>query len=196
MKKRAADYDSVIVGGDLAKGGSERFMGEFLSAAGSGGSEVLFVHGNWDPPDAVVPDGTVALHGKTMMLGKYSVGGLGGSGPTPFNAPFEMTDSEARAILGRMGHVDILVSHSPPLRTKCDRATSGHIGSLPVREYVEREGPGIVLSGHVHEGRSVDRLGRSTVVNPGALLAGNYAELRLDGVISVELKTDTGGGWA
>jgi len=195
VRKRAADYDSIIVGGDLAKGGSERFIEEFLSAAGSGRGKVLFVHGNWDPPSAVIPDGTLALHGRTRMLGKYSIGGLGGSGHTPFNAPFEMTDDEARAVLGRMGHVDILVSHSPPLKTKCDRAGSGHIGSLPVREYVEREGPSMVLSGHVHEGRSVDHIGGSTIVNPGALLAGNYAELSLDGIISVELKTDAGGGW-
>jgi len=129
------------------------------------------------------------------MLGKYSIGGLGGSGPTPFNGPFEMSDDDARAELAKLGHVDILVSHSPPLRTKCDCARSGHIGSLPVREYVEREGPSIVLSGHVHEGRSVDHLGGSTIVNPGPLMAGNYAELLLDGIISVELKTDGSGEW-
>jgi Icc-related predicted phosphoesterase len=151
------------------------------------------VHGNWDPPDTEIPQGTVALHGTTWMLGKYSMGGLGGSGPTPFNGPFETSDEEARSTLGRLGHVDILVSHSPPQMTKCDRAKSGHIGSLPVREYVQREGPSVVLSGHVHEGRSIDRLGDTTVVNPGPLMDGHYAELRLDGVISVELKTESGG---
>jgi len=195
VREKASGYDSVIVGGDLAKGGTERFIGEFLSAAAPGPGKVLFVHGNWDPPDAVVPDGAVALHGRTQTLGKYLVGGLGGSGHTPFNAPFEMDDGEARAVLAKMGRVDILVSHSPPLKTRCDRASSGHIGSLPVREYVERERPSIVLSGHVHEGRSVDHLGGCTIVNPGALLAGNYAELRLDGIVSVELKTDGGRGW-
>jgi len=191
----AGDYDCVVVGGDLAKGGTKDFVGRFLAEAGSGGGQVYFVHGNWDPPDSAVPEGTVTLHGKTQMLGKYSIGGLGGSGPTPFKGPFEMGDDDARATLDRIGHVDILVSHSPPLRTKCDRAHSGHIGSLPVREYVEREHPSVVLSGHVHEGRAVDHLGGSTIVNPGALMAGNYAELLLDGIISVELKTDEGRGW-
>jgi hypothetical protein len=156
---------------------------------------VFFVHGNWDAPDTALPDGAVPLHGRTGMLGKYSIGGLGGSAPTPFNAPFEMGDDAARDVLGRLGHVDILVSHSPPLRTKCDLARSGHIGSLPVREYVQREKPSIVLSGHVHEGRAVDRLGQTTVVNPGPLMEGDYAELRLDGIISVELKSDNGGEW-
>ncbi|HME19226.1 MAG TPA: metallophosphoesterase [Nitrososphaerales archaeon] len=194
VKKKAADYDSIIVGGDLAKGGTKDFAAGFLRGAASGGAKVIFVHGNWDPADMTIPDGTIPLHSRTQMLGKFSVGGLGGSGPTPFKGPFEMGDDEARDVLARIGHVDILVSHSPPLMTKCDRAHSGHIGSLPVREYVQREGPSLVLSGHVHEGRAVDRLGASTVVNPGPLMEGKYAELLLDGIVSVELKSDPGIG--
>jgi len=193
VRRTAPRYDAVIVGGDLAKGGTEGFVKEFLEGAGAGGMKVFFVHGNWDPPDVEVPGGIISLHGRTRMIGKYSIGGLGGSGPTPGRGPFEMDDAGARSVLDKLGHVDVLVSHSPPLRTKCDRAKTGHIGSLPVREYVEREVPAIVLSGHVHEGRAVAHLGGSTIVNPGALLAGNFAEVILDGIISVELKAD--GGW-
>jgi Icc-related predicted phosphoesterase len=195
VRKKSPEYDSIIIGGDLAKGGTKDFAAEFLEGAASGGGTVFFVHGNWDAEDTEIPEGTVALHGRTQMLGKFSIGGLGGSGPTPFNGPFEINDYKAREALAKIGHVDILVSHSPPLKTKCDRAHSGHIGSLPVREYVQREAPRLVLSGHVHEGRAVDRLGESTVVNPGPLMAGNYAELLLDGIVSVELRSDPGSGW-
>ncbi len=190
VKREGRRYDSVIVGGDLSRGHPKEFAGEFLAGAASAGRRVFFVHGNWDDPKMAIPDGVVALHGKTDMLGKFSIGGIGGSNPTPFNGPFEMSDDEARSVLDGIGHVDILVAHSPPAGTKCDRATAGHIGSVPVREYVERERPALVLSGHVHEARSIDEVGRTTVVNPGALKDGNYAVVNLDGVVSVELKAE------
>jgi Icc-related predicted phosphoesterase len=103
-----------------------------------------------------------------------------------------MKDEEARLVLKRLGRVDILVSHCPPVRTKCDRApVVGHVGSVPVREYVEREKPALVLSGHVHQSRAVDNIGGTTVVNAGPLMEGKFAEVHLDGVVSVELKAES-----
>jgi hypothetical protein len=61
---------------------------------------------------------------------------------------------------------------------------------VPVRNYVETRTPMLVLSGHVHESRGVDNIGGTTVVNPGPLMEGNYAEVTLKGVLSVELKAE------
>jgi uncharacterized protein len=197
VARKGRGFDAIIVGGDLARGaspGSQSFVGKFLEAALSSTAPVYYVPGNWDSMATPVPDGVVPLHGAKVKLGGYTVGGLGGSNPTPFNTPFELGDPEAKALLDGVGRVDVLVSHSPPARTKCDRASVGHIGSVPVREYVERERPMLVLSGHVHESRAVDNVGGVTVVNPGPMLDGNYAEVRLDGVVSVELKAETLGG--
>jgi Icc-related predicted phosphoesterase len=118
-----------------------------------------------------------------------TIGGLGGSNVTGMNTTFELQDSEARSILSSLGRVDILVSHCPPAKTKCDMAGGRHIGSLPVREYIEREDPAVVLSGHAHESRAIDRLGGTTVVNPGPLMEGKYAVLNLGAIVSVELKS-------
>lgn len=188
--RRGGDYDAIVVGGDLARGGSQDFVGEFLGVVASTGRTAFFVPGNADSPQAQVPARVLPLHGRTGTLGKYTIGGLGGSIQTPFHTVFELADGDATSILSRLGRLDILVSHCPPLNTKCDRAGGVHIGSAPVREYVTRERPSLVLSGHAHDSRGIDKLGDTTVVNPGPLMQGNYAEVSLDGPISVELKSD------
>ena len=36
-----------------------------------------------------------------------------------------------------------------------------------------------VITGHVHEGKGVEKIGNTTVINPGALMEGNYAWLEV-----------------
>ncbi len=194
IKRKGKDYQALLIGGDLAKGGAQDFIGRFLSAALSTGRPVYFVQGNADKPSASVPEAVISLHGKTAKLGNYTVGGLGGSSATPFGTPFELTDEAARGLLDSLGHVDIPLSHCPPYKTKCDWAGGRHVGSVPVREYVEREEPDLVLSGHAHESPAIDKIGATTLVNAGPLMDGRFAEVGLDRVISVELKAESIGG--
>ncbi len=191
VARRGSGYDAMIIGVDLARRRAQHYVVRFLAAAISTGSVVFFVHGNADAIERPVPEGVIALHGRTAKLGRYGIGGLGGSSPTPSKTPFDPKDDDARAILERLGHVDILVSHCPPVNTRCDKIPSGHVGSLPVREYVEREKPVLVLSGHAHESRAIDKLGESTLVNAGPVMDGNFAEVQIDGIVSVELKAES-----
>ncbi|MDV3278596.1 MAG: metallophosphoesterase family protein [Nitrososphaerales archaeon] len=188
--RKGKDYDAIIVGGDIARSGGQDFVSEFLDAVASTGKTAFFVPGNADSSQTKVPTGVVPLHGRTATVGKHTIGGLGGSNPTPFHTIFELEDADATSILSRLGRLDILVSHCPPVNTKCDRAGGAHIGSAPVREYIIRERPYLVLSGHAHDSRGIDKVGDTTIVNPGPLMRGNYAEVRLDGLISVELKSE------
>ncbi|NOT35054.1 MAG: metallophosphoesterase [Candidatus Eisenbacteria bacterium] len=79
-------------------------------------------------------------------------------------APFEPSATSGRLIL---------VTHSPPHGTACDRiATREHVGSRAVRSFVSRHPVPLVLSGHIHESPRVsgawwDRIDRTVVVNPG-----------------------------
>ena len=74
----------------------------------------------------------------------------------------------------------ILVSHTPPLDTSCDRLRDGrHVGSSAVREFIMEHQPDICLCGHIHESRSEDKLGKTVIVNPGRLDDGGYAILTL-----------------
>lgn len=67
----------------------------------------------------------------------------------------------------------IAVIHGPPHQTRCDVLYNGqHIGSEAVRRWIERRQPLLTLHGHIHEspklsGAFCDRIGTTTVVNPG-----------------------------
>ena len=67
----------------------------------------------------------------------------------------------------------IAVIHCPPYGTRCDILFNGeHIGSRALRSWIELRQPLLALHGHIHEsprqsGAFADRVGRTTVVNPG-----------------------------
>jgi Icc-related predicted phosphoesterase len=67
----------------------------------------------------------------------------------------------------------VAVIHTPPFNTACDVLFDGrHIGSKAVRSWIEKTRPRLTLHGHIHEspklsGTFFDRIGPTTVVNPG-----------------------------
>lgn len=72
----------------------------------------------------------------------------------------------------------IVISHNPPKDTKVDMISSGiHVGSALYRNFLETYQPLLSVSGHVHESVGIDTIGRTTVINPGALMEGCYAVL-------------------
>jgi Icc-related predicted phosphoesterase len=56
-----------------------------------------------------------------------------------------------------------------------------HVGSESVRAFIETVQPLLCFTGHIHEGRGMDSIGRTKVVNPGPLWTGNYAYARVSG---------------
>ena len=60
---------------------------------------------------------------------------------------------------------------------------TGPVGSKSVRAAIERYQPLVSLHGHVHESRAVNKIGRTTAINPGS----EYGDGNLRGVL-VNLK--------
>ena len=72
----------------------------------------------------------------------------------------------------------IAIMHNPPKDTACDTVTGGaHVGSPLLRKFIEDYKPLAVVTGHIHESVGVDKIGDTTVVNPGSLAEGCYAWL-------------------
>ncbi len=96
--------------------------------------------------------------------------GLGYGVPvTPFGAwSCDLSEKDAAAMLATCEAADILITHSPP-KGVADRTSGGHsVGSVAVRDAIERIGPQLALCGHIHDSWGQEGLiGRTRVVNLG-----------------------------
>ncbi|MDG6918279.1 MAG: metallophosphoesterase family protein [Nitrososphaerota archaeon] len=174
------DHSLVIIGGDVGDIGS---MDSILEFAKSSPRPVIIVPGNHDIPMSSLWSGGSVLHIAARKVGRYLIGGLGGSLPVQ-GAAMEFDETEYMQMAKSLGPVDILVTHQPPFGTKCSLAYDGtsetgltDIGSITIRKYIEDTKPRLVLCGHVHESPAVDAIGDTVVVNPGSFLSGSYAEV-------------------
>lgn len=143
------------------------------------------------------------LHVQAVPLfpGVYAIG-VGGSTPTPFGTPSEFSEEQlaiwleealAQAVQANAGQMPclVLVSHTPPRDSACDKLSSGaSAGSVAVRSFIEKYQPALCLCGHIHESVAEERIGKTQVINPGDLQGGGYVLVRKqNGSVTGELKT-------
>jgi len=178
--------DHIIVTGDITNYGSSQDAATVLNSLLAINSSILGVAGNLDQPDVAryLEDLGISLHGRGIMVADLGIMGLGGSNYTPFNTPYEFSEQELGAFLAAgFSQIDparnfILVSHTPPVKTKTDRLLNGrHVGSMAVRKFIEEKQPLLCVTGHIHESRGQDHIGRTLVLNPGMMKEGGYIEV-------------------
>ena len=176
--------DIIIVTGDITNYGTSSDAAGVLNGLRDINSSILAVAGNLDQRDVAryLEDVGISLHGRGRMLAEgLGIIGLGGSNYTPFRTPNEFSEKELADFLAA-GFVQvegaddfILVSHPPPHGTKTDMLADGrHVGSKAVRRFIEARQPRLCLTGHIHESRGTDTIGRTLILNPGMLQHGGY----------------------
>ena len=188
--------DLVLIAGDITHFSGAETARKVLEPLLNAGIPVLVVHGNCDGRDVpeLLDELGIGLHDKRVEVNGVGFIGIGGSNITPFNTVWELTEEEIGGILERNYRPgDVILSHVPPRNTRADRINSGlHVGSKALREFIEMNRPPLVVTGHIHEARSVDRVGETVIVNPGPLFRGYYAIIELDdkarNVENVELR--------
>jgi Icc-related predicted phosphoesterase len=126
---------------------------------------------------------------------------LGYSNPTPWDSPREVDEQKLQEMIERMcSDVKDMQNcvfnlHCPPVDTLLDQAPaldstlriikkSGQIqykstGSAAVRTAIEKYQPLVGLTGHIHESRGVEMIGKTGCFNPGS----EYTEGILRGVL-------------
>jgi len=183
IKALPRNFDAVIAAGDFTYRRSVEAAVEALEALAEI-APVYFVPGNTDPPELARYENAAVkpVHGRVLPLGPYTVGGAGGSLPTPFNDLFRVTEEELGRLLSSLAPTPhILVVHNPP-RGILDKVGGVRpVGSVAVRRYIEEKQPLLSVHGHIHEDRGIDMLGGTIIVNPGPLKDGFYAEALLNG---------------
>ena len=185
-----ADADVAVLTGDITNFGDPPDAFRVVDAVRAHCPQVLAVTGNLDMAwviDAFREAG-ISLHGEGRRFGNLGVFGCGGSNITPMDTPTELEEDEIAAVLAR-GHAAVadaprrlMICHKPPFDTRLDRLMNGMpVGSPEVRRFIEAHRPDVAVVGHIHEGRGVERVGDTLVLNAGALRDGGYVVVDDDG---------------
>ncbi|MDR2603775.1 MAG: metallophosphoesterase family protein [Desulfovibrio sp.] len=196
--------EGIIISGDITPAGGVPEALRVLEPAARSAARLFAQIGNMDKAEITetLKDRGWNLHAEAVRIfsGVHALG-LGACPLTPFHTPSEYPEERlagwleeaaaaaeaAFAAERASGPEDaalperpawVLVSHTPPYGTACDRLkTGGHAGSRAVRDFIEKYRPDVCLCGHIHEARGEDRLGSTQIVNPGPLSSGSYALL-------------------
>ncbi|MEB3825527.1 MAG: metallophosphoesterase family protein [Desulfurococcales archaeon] len=158
------EYDIIAVTGDLECIKEAHIIYE-------SGRKVFFVPGNMDSPHIVRTMNQLGLSvdGLLSSFNGLTIGGIGGLSVIDSMKRLEESIRESHK------DIDVLLSHHPP-RGVADLTIFGiHVGSTPLREFIEKHEPRLHLCGHIHEARGVYEFGNTIVVNPGPLKDGYYA---------------------
>lgn len=179
------DIDLVLILGDITDFGPLDFVSTFINKVADCGVDVIAIPGNCDPKGIcnAINEVSFCLHNNIIAYGDAILFGYGGSNPTPFDTPGEIEDlkiyGDVFELLANYDYVynadvpkvKILVTHAPPYNTDADLIESGeHVGSQGILKSIHEFEPQINLCGHVHEARSISKIGTVTdVANPGML---------------------------
>jgi len=187
--------DAVFIAGDLTQMGPADSVEPLLSRIDV---PCFVVPGNCDPRDildVLEHSDSVCLHASQINLGKISILGIGGSNPTPFNTPFEMTDKQIddilHATLPKMERTvhNVLITHAPPYEI-LDTINGEHVESASIRRHMKNFD--LVCCAHIHEQKGMTEVDGVKVVNPGMASEGNCAMIHFGNEskdIKIELLT-------
>jgi hypothetical protein len=189
----------VLVSGDITDYGSRALAEKLLGRIQHVNPNILAVIGNMDTRqvEELLEEKGYNAHARATDLG-FGVGliGVGYSAPTPFGTPSEVSDAQLHSWLEQAvqqakdyKHL-VLMAHNSPFGTKTDRVGFGQsVGSKAVREFIEKYQPDVCVSGHIHESKAVDWVGKTQIINPGLFRAGGYVVIRLaDNALEAELQ--------
>lgn len=193
--------DLIVISGDLTNCHGKAETKKVLDAIKQYNKNLLAQYGNMDMPevnDYLTKEG-INLHGNGYLFDDVGIFGCGGSSPTPFNTPSEISEFDIEKYLTngynkvKDARWKIMVCHTPPKNTTTDIVRSGmHVGSGTVRDFILKYKPHVCITGHIHESRNRDKIGDTLVLNAGMFRDGWHIEVDIDkNNLSAELKSVT-----
>jgi Icc-related predicted phosphoesterase len=194
--REAGAVDAALLAGDLTNFGSPLDAETMVRLAAEHAPAVFAVAGNCDsaPIDRHLAELDVALHGRGVVHGGLRLQGLSAMPPWKHNM-YQFTEEQLAealaagwlAIKDAMGP-HVVLAHAPPRGTLDRTWLFRHVGSVALRQFIESVGPALVVCGHIHEGRGVERVGTTTVVNCGHGALGDYAVAEIGSEVRVEIR--------
>lgn len=190
--------DLILLSGDITHFGGEKEASQIIDLIRTYNSNILAVTGNCDTKevDSYLERENIQIHGRHFEIDGISVFGAGGSLPCPSPTPNIYTENEYVEIFDSStqnldnSRPKIMVSHQPPINTLNDTISTGaHVGSVTVREFIEKVEPLVCFTGHIHEAPGIDEIGITKIVNPGPLGTRTYAYMEItDQIDTIEIR--------
>lgn len=179
--------DLILIGGDFTNCGSEQQLEEALHLLEASHPSFYAVGGNLDTAasDKVLRrTGHLLPMDAPLVIGGYTILGVGGSNLCPVNTPNQWPDEEMerRLLALELPKLDILVTHAPPHGFGADRIPSGlMVGSKAIAVLAAKTRPALHLCGHIHEAVGIYDENGTILVNPGPFGdEGHFADIRTD----------------
>ncbi len=191
MAEALTAADVVFIAGDITHFGGAAGAREVIEDLRLYNPSILAVPGNCDGrgvQEYLACEG-LSLHDRRVDIDGVAFAGLCrwlDDEPAASGGP----DMYARAAASLAGARRVVfLTHQPAYGTVIDTLPGGrHGGNRETRALIERIKPLLAVSGHIHEAPGTDRLGPTTLVNPGPARRGRYARIVLsEQVESVEL---------
>lgn len=192
--------DVVLLTGDITHFGDSAATVEVLDSFRDDAKRILALPGNCDYPtvNQYLEKRELSLHGRHKIIDGIGFVGIGKSLPCPGRTPGEMTEAQFETMFEKaLKDVPsdiplVFVMHQPPSDTVNDAIHSGaHVGSKTIRKYIEAYKPLVCFTGHIHEGKGIDQIGETRIINPGPSRFGcyAYAEIEKGQLKQLEIRT-------
>lgn len=174
------DFEVIVCVGDitdinLPKGFTKEDLCRiFLEELKSLNVPIFMVPGNMDKEIIpILEEEDVSVHGRGIVYKNLGIYGYGGA-KTPFSTPLEPDEEEIEFGLKKGWEMvknsekKLQLTHAPPYMTKLDLIAEGaHVGSKSVRKFIEDYEPNFAVCGHIQEGKGIDQIKNTKIVNPG-----------------------------
>lgn len=200
-----AEVDGVLCAGDFAEFNKLESGKPVLDKLVSKHEYIFSVIGNCDEPEFIgeIESQDISVQKGLVFHEGFAISGSGGASIFTNTTPnerteedllndFQIVENSAESCVDKDGHWSnlILISHNPPKTQKCDSPAEGvHAGSQMLTDFILKYSPLLVVTGHIHEGASIEKLGSSTIINPGSLADKKYGLiefLKVDGQWQIE----------
>jgi Icc-related predicted phosphoesterase len=143
----------------------------------------------WEIDDIIEQSPCVSFaESKVLDLGGFSLASMGWTNPTPWNtfreAPEDVLAGKIDAVVAKIPDMSraIFNFHAPPYGSGLDEAPAlddtmrpihggavmKPVGSVAVREAIQKYQPLLSVHGHIHESRGIWKPGRTLALNPGS----------------------------
>jgi Icc-related predicted phosphoesterase len=187
--------DCILAAGDITNFGGHADAARVMNPILASKIPVMAVTGNCDTDgvEEYLEDEKIHIGRRGLRLREFVFIGVGGSLPCPKITPHECGDNVLETLLCKVfwqtkemptseqGSWLIVVSHQPAFDTQVDSVGGRNTGSLAIRKFIETHRPILAVSGHIHEAFGTDRIGPTTLINPGPLKEGRYAIVDING---------------